>query len=100
MIIVLGTIAVDADDRQAYLDGKAAQVRATLAEPGCLDYAFSADAGDPSRVRLVERWASMGDLEAHVTALRDSPAPAVAPVPSRMLAADVLEAHEVPAPWA
>ncbi len=99
MIIVLGTIEVGVDDRQRYLEEKAPQVESTLGEAGCIDYCFAADSGDPSRVRLVERWATMADLEAHVAGLRAAPAPEGQPVPSRMVAFDVLQADPVTPPW-
>ena len=76
MIIVLGVFEVAAEGPRRFLEEKAAQVTATRAETGCLDYAFSADAADPGRVRLVERWETMADLEAHVAALRSTPAAA------------------------
>jgi quinol monooxygenase YgiN len=100
MIIVLGIVEVDVADRQRFLEEKAPQVAATRAEAGCLDYSFSADADDPGRVRLVERWETMADLEAHVAALRASPGPSQPPVPSRMVSIDVLEAQAVRPPWA
>jgi len=100
MIIVLGILEVDADQRQRFLEGKVPQVEATLAEPGCVDYCFSADSGDPARVRLVERWASLADLEAHVVGLRSAPAPESPPVSSRMVEVDVFDAEPVRPPWA
>ena len=100
MIIVLGIVEVDPGDRDRFLEEKAPQVVATRAETGCVDYAFSADAGDPGRVRLVERWETMGDLDAHIAALRAAPAPSQPPVPSHMVAIDVLEAQVVTPPWA
>jgi quinol monooxygenase YgiN len=99
MIIVLGIVEVDPGDRVRFLEEKAPQVVATRAEAGCVDYAFSADAGDPGRVRLVERWETMGDLEAHIAALRAGPKPAQPPVPSHMVSIDVLEAEVVTPPW-
>ncbi len=100
MIVVLGVIEVAADDRVRFLEEKADQVAATRSERGCVDYAFSSDADDPGRVRLVERWETMADLEAHVAALRSTPAPARPPVASRMVAIEVLDAQAVRAPWA
>jgi quinol monooxygenase YgiN len=100
MIIVLGIVEVDPADRDRYLEEKAPQVIATRDEAGCVDYAFSADAGDPGRVRLVERWDTMADLDAHITALRAAPGPRQPPVPSRMVAIDVHEAQVVTPPWA
>jgi quinol monooxygenase YgiN len=100
MIIVLGVFEVEAGDRDRFLEQKAAQVTATRAETGCIDYAFAADAADAGRVRLVERWESMADLEAHVAALRSAPPATAPPVPSRTVAVDVLDARVVRAPWA
>jgi quinol monooxygenase YgiN len=100
MIVVLGIIEVAVGDRERFLEEKAPQVVATRAEVGCVDYAFAADAEDPGRVRLVERWETMADLEAHVAGLRSAPAPTRPPVPSTMVAIDVLEAEAVRAPWA
>ena len=99
MIVVLGIIEVDAADRERYLAEKAPQVAATRAEAGCLDYAFGADADDPTRVRLVERWEHMADLEAHVAALSASPAPERPPVASHTVAVEVFEARVVRPPW-
>jgi quinol monooxygenase YgiN len=100
MVIVLGVIEVGVGDRDRFLEEKAPQVAATLAEAGCVDYAFAADASDPGRVRLVERWETMADLEAHVAALRAAPPPPRPPVPSHTVAVDVLEARTVRPPWA
>ena len=79
MIVVAGYFDVAEEDRQAYLDAKADQAAHTLGEPGCREYAFSADAAHPGRVRLIEQWDSMDDLAAHLAALRAS-GPAPSPV--------------------
>jgi quinol monooxygenase YgiN len=39
---------------------------ASLAEAGCLAYAMSADAGDPDRIQVFERWASREALDSHL----------------------------------
>ncbi len=76
VIIVAGYFDVAEGDRRAFLDAKADQAAHTLGEPGCLEYAFSADDAHPGRVRLIEQWESMDDLAAHLAALRaSSPAP-------------------------
>ena len=69
MIIVVGTIEVAESDRGRYLESRHDQVAHTLDETGCIDYSFAADATHPDRVRLLERWETMGDLQAHVAAL-------------------------------
>ena len=55
----------------------------TSAETGCIDYSFAADATDPGRVRLLERWESSADLQAHVAALRSAGQSTEPPVTSR-----------------
>ena len=65
MVIVVGIIEVEAADRRRYLESKTGQVAATLAEAGCLEYAFSADLAEPGRVRLFEIWESAEHLAAH-----------------------------------
>ncbi len=38
----------------------------TLAERGCLGYAFSADAGNPDRIRVFEWWTDQDALDKHL----------------------------------
>ena len=100
MVIVFGIIEVDGGDRGRYLEEKASQATATRTEAGCVEYTFAADADDPARVRLVERWESMADLEAHVATVRAAAAPMQPSVPSRMVSVEVFEARAVQPPWA
>jgi quinol monooxygenase YgiN len=97
MVIVGGTMVVEASQRDAFLAGRLDAMRASRAEPGCLEYAFSADPVDPSRVVLFEIWESQEALDAHLAAMHvpsgsggsggsgdsadaaSSPAPAVTP---------------------
>jgi quinol monooxygenase YgiN len=79
VIVVAGYFDVAEADRRAFLDSKAAQAAHTLEETGCREYAFSADAAHPGRVRLIELWDSMDDLAAHLAAHRAS-GPAPSPV--------------------
>lgn len=64
MIIVAGHLLVAPADREAYLAGCAADVRAALAAPGCLDFSLSPDPLDPARIRVYELWASRAELAA------------------------------------
>ncbi len=73
MIIVTGNYQIQPDDRDRFLRSKRDQVERTRKETGCLEYAFSADADQPDLVRLIELWASMDDLHAHVRGLRSAP---------------------------
>lgn len=82
MLVVIGTIDLEPADREAYLESKRPRVLETRREPGCLDYAFSADAADPGRVRLIERWADRPSFDAHVAlVLATPPDPTATTVP-------------------
>ena len=66
MLIIAGTLTVDAAQRQAMLDSVAPMVRSeSRAEAGCHEYVFTADPHDPSLVRLFEMWESQDALDAH-----------------------------------
>jgi quinol monooxygenase YgiN len=64
VLIVAGHLELDAADRDAHVQASAGTVRLARRAPGCLDFAVSADPVDPSRVNILERWASPEDLEA------------------------------------
>ncbi len=82
MVIVAGIFEVDPEQRDAFLAGRVDRMRTSRAEPGCLEYTFSADPLDPGRVLLYERWARQEDLDAHLAAAPASPAsPGVEVVP-------------------
>jgi quinol monooxygenase YgiN len=80
MVIVGGTFVVDPAQRESFLASRHDAMRASRAEPGCLEYTLSADPIDPSRVVLFERWASQEALDAHLAASRAHPASAGATV--------------------
>jgi quinol monooxygenase YgiN len=64
MLIVAGHLMVAASDRDRYVADCAEAVAAARAAEGCLDFAVSADAVDPRRVNVFERWASRALLAA------------------------------------
>jgi quinol monooxygenase YgiN len=70
MVIVGGAFVIEPDQREEFLAGRHDAMRASRAEPGCLEYTLSADPIDPSRVVLFERWASQEALDAHLAASR------------------------------
>ena len=63
MIIVAGSLLVDAAERDAYLEGCHEVVAAARETPGCLDFALSADLVEPGRINVFERWESTEALE-------------------------------------
>ncbi|MFZ0170207.1 MAG: putative quinol monooxygenase [Acidimicrobiales bacterium] len=73
MIIVGGTFEVEPHERDRFLAEHHDMMRRSRAEAGCLEYTFSADPLDPSRVLLFERWESEEVLDAHLSALRARP---------------------------
>ena len=64
MLIVAGHLIVDASDRDGYVGDCAAAVAAARSAEGCLDFAVSADAVDPQRVNVFERWRTREALDA------------------------------------
>ena len=64
MLIVSGHLVLDPADRDAHVVASARAVRLARQAPGCLDFAVSADAVDPTRVNILERWARPEDLDA------------------------------------
>ena len=63
MIIVAGWLRVDADERQAYLDGCRAVIASARTAPGCLDFHLSADPIDAERINVFERWENAESVE-------------------------------------
>jgi quinol monooxygenase YgiN len=74
MVIVGGTFEVQGRSREQFLAERLDLMRRSRAEHGCLEYTFSADPLNPSRVLLFEIWASREDLDAHLAAGRAAPA--------------------------
>jgi quinol monooxygenase YgiN len=66
MIVIAGSLKVHPDDREALLEAFGPIQAATRAdEPGCLQYAFSADPLNADSVLVFEHWADGAALEAH-----------------------------------
>jgi quinol monooxygenase YgiN len=65
-ILIVGTIKVDSERRDALLAAIRPLVHKTrLEEPGCLAYAFTADTVEEDLVQVVERWQDEASLGAH-----------------------------------
>ncbi|MBE1576305.1 antibiotic biosynthesis monooxygenase [Amycolatopsis roodepoortensis] len=58
MIIVAGYFQIDAADRDKYVKLHEDVISRARKFEGCLDFAITADAVDPERVNLFERWES------------------------------------------
>jgi quinol monooxygenase YgiN len=66
MLIVIASFDMDPEDRQRFVDSRKDQAVQARDAPGCIDYAFSLDAFNSSRVRLVEIWRDQADLTAQL----------------------------------
>jgi quinol monooxygenase YgiN len=92
MVIISGVFEVEPSQREAFLTARTESMRRSRAEPGCLEYVFSADPLEPGRVVLFERWESSEALDAHLAGMRDWPrpdGPQVATTSSRLMRYDV-----------
>ncbi len=65
MLIVAGSITTADEGRDAFLAAVAPMVSATLAEPGCHEYAFTPDPNDSNRIMLYELWDDQDALDGH-----------------------------------
>jgi quinol monooxygenase YgiN len=65
IVILAGTITVDPDVRQRYIDVRIEQTRAYRAMAGTLHYSITADAVDPTIVNVFECYESEDAWEAH-----------------------------------
>jgi quinol monooxygenase YgiN len=63
VIIVAGSVHVDPEARDSYLDGCREVVAAARRASGCLDFALSADLLEPGRINVFERWESTEALK-------------------------------------
>jgi quinol monooxygenase YgiN len=64
-LVVLGCFDFHPDDAAAAAALMRAMTEATLREPGCAHYAFSADLAVPGRFHLSELWLDAPALDAH-----------------------------------
>jgi quinol monooxygenase YgiN len=66
VIIVMGTVRVEADAIETLKPAMAAMVHASRAEDGCLTYAYGWDVLEPGLIRVSEAWESQAALDAHL----------------------------------
>ena len=66
MIIVEGHVRMaNAGDFEHVRTAAAAQIAASRAESGCIDYTYAIDVLDPQIMRILERWESWDALDTH-----------------------------------
>ena len=84
MLIIAGSLYVDAADRDRYLAAAADIDRMARSAPGCLDFAQTADGLDAERINVYERWES----DEHLHTFRTSGGPEPVDLPE-LRSADV-----------
>jgi quinol monooxygenase YgiN len=65
MIVIEGTVRIPPDRLEEARPVMEQMIRASRAEAGCLDYAYSVDVLDPGLIRVSERWQDRDALAAH-----------------------------------
>lgn len=65
MVIVIASVETNAETLASLREALLTMQEASRAEPGCHDYTFSQELGDPNRLRVVEIWDSMDALREH-----------------------------------
>jgi quinol monooxygenase YgiN len=65
MLIVAGTITVDAASIEKMRPAVDTMITETMKEEGCIDYNFAESIAHPGVIRVFEKWRSQGDLDDH-----------------------------------
>jgi quinol monooxygenase YgiN len=65
-IMITGQARLLPEQRDQTLAAAAAMRAHTLTEPGCLEYRFWVEPGDPNSLLLFELWAEQAALDAHL----------------------------------
>ena len=68
MIVIEGTVRIPPERVTEARTAMEQMIRASRAEPGCVEYAYAVDVLDPGLIRVSERWESRDALAAHFKA--------------------------------
>jgi quinol monooxygenase YgiN len=67
MLVITGTIRLGSVAELERVRGAlVARAERSRSDAGCLDYQFAQSLDDPTELRLIEKWASQADLDAHL----------------------------------
>jgi quinol monooxygenase YgiN len=99
MIVINARLAANAASIEQLKDAISVMERASRAEPGCRDYAFSVELNDPTTLRITELWDDMDALAAHfATPHMAEFGKALQAHPPKSLDVHCFDASEVPLP--
>lgn len=65
MVIVIGSVLVNAGSQERALEICQAHVMRSRSEPGCISHAVHIDSENPQRLVFVERWEDYAALQTH-----------------------------------
>lgn len=65
VIVIEGTVRIPEGALEKARPAMEAMIKASRAEKGCIEYAYSVDVLDPTLIRVAERWVSRDALTAH-----------------------------------
>lgn len=65
MIIISACIDTEPGTVEAMTDAITTMMKASEAEEGCYSYVFSIEVGNPTNIRIFERWEDEAALKAH-----------------------------------
>ncbi len=65
MLVITGNISVDPSKRDEITTAAIEMMKATRAEPGCIDYALTWDLVEEGVIRVIEQWEDQAALDAH-----------------------------------
>ena len=65
MIVVEGSARIPADAWEKAQSAMETMIKASRAEAGCIEYAYSRDVIDPNLLRIIERWKDKAALQSH-----------------------------------
>lgn len=75
MVIVIGTLQLAPQDRDAFIASRIPAMKHSRAENGCITYTMTPDPIDDTIVVLTERWVDRAALDAHIAAIPSAPKP-------------------------
>jgi len=65
MLLIIGTVRLPPEKLEEAKPAMERMVRASRAEPGCLEYAYARDVLDAGLIRVTEVWIDRAALDAH-----------------------------------
>ena len=65
MILIVGHVRVREGAVEDLRTAMEAQIAASRAEPGCIDYSYAVDVLEPTRILVNEKWTDWTALEEH-----------------------------------